>query len=218
MQDKFKYRLFGRTRGRSKKKIDLNNYYKLISESKIKKLDENNNYILDIGTGYGETSIYFSAKYKNYKVITCEKYINGNIYLLDKIKKFKIKNIYVNDCNVHQILDNYKEKKYFNLILIFFPDPWPKKKHIGRRLIDVNFLKKIYSYIKESGKVIIATDSTSYTKDLISYFYILKDIYEWTNQNKIYLDIKDFFNFETKYYRKAINSGRKSNIFVLRKL
>ena len=53
MQDKFKYRLFGRTRGRSKKRIDLNNYQKLISESKIKKLDENNNYILDFATSYG---------------------------------------------------------------------------------------------------------------------------------------------------------------------
>ena len=218
MQEKFKYRLFGRTRGRSKKKIDLNNYQKLISKLKINNLNENDNYILDIGTGYGETSIYFSSKYKNYKVITCEKYINGNIHLIEKIKKLKIKNIYVNDCNVHQILDNYKENKYFNLILIFFPDPWPKKKHIGRRLIDVNFLKKIHRYLKENGKVIIATDSTSYTKDMISYFYILRKLYLWSNQNQIYLNIKDFFNIETKFYRKAINSGRKSNLFVLRKL
>ena len=93
-----------------------------------------------------------------------------------------------------------------------------KKKHFGRRLIDLNFLEKIHGFLKNNGKVVIATDSTSYTKDIVSYFYILKDLYEWSNQNQIYLDIKDFFNIETKYYRKAINSGRKSNIFVLRKL
>ena len=54
--------------GRSKK-IDLNNYQKLISKLKINNLNENDNYILDIGTGYGETSIYFSISIKIIKLL-----------------------------------------------------------------------------------------------------------------------------------------------------
>ena len=58
--NKFKNRLFGRTRGRSKKKIDIKNYLSKLEKYKLPKFDKNINYILDIGTGYGETSIYLS--------------------------------------------------------------------------------------------------------------------------------------------------------------
>ena len=61
--DKYKNRLFGRTRGRSKKKIDLKNYFSLLKKYKIPTIDPNKNYILDIGTGYGETSIYLSKSF-----------------------------------------------------------------------------------------------------------------------------------------------------------
>ena len=48
-------RLFGRTRGRSKKKINLKNYYETVHKYKFKNFKEKSEYILDVGTGYGET-------------------------------------------------------------------------------------------------------------------------------------------------------------------
>ena len=50
-------RLFGRTRGRSKKKINLKNYHEKIDKYMFHNFNEKSEYILDIGTGYGETSI-----------------------------------------------------------------------------------------------------------------------------------------------------------------
>ena len=218
MEKEYKYRIFGRTRGRSNKKIDINKYQKLLDEYKINKLNEKDKYILDIGTGYGETSIYLSSMYENYKIITCEKYINGNLNLFKSIISNKIKNIYVHNCNVHEILDSQEKKLYFSKIWIFFPDPWPKKRHINRRLINIEFLKKIYFFLKVKGEVYIATDSISYSKDIIKFIYTLKNYYEWINQNTTYLCIKDYFNIKTKYYEKAIISGRKPNLFILRKI
>tara|TARA_Y100000996_G_C22427195_1_gene604024 strand:+ start:48 stop:704 length:657 start_codon:yes stop_codon:yes gene_type:complete len=218
MENIKKYRIFGRTRGRSKKKIDISNYQKLLDEFSINKLSENDEYILDIGTGYGETSIYLSTRYKNNKIITCDKYINGNLNLLKKIKKNKINNIFVNNCNVHQILDNNNKGQFFKQIWIFFPDPWPKKKHSNRRLINIDFLNKVYDYLKLHGEIYIATDSPSYTRDLIRYIYNLRKMYKWINQNSLFLDIIDYFKIETKYYKKANISGRKTTLFILRKI
>ena len=78
-------RLFGRTRGRSKKKINLKNYYKTVEKFKLQNFNEKFDYILDIGTGYGETSVFLANKFIDKIVISCEKYIDGNINLLKNI-------------------------------------------------------------------------------------------------------------------------------------
>ena len=213
-----KYKIFGRTKGRSKKKIDIYSYRKLLNENKIIKYNEKHKYILDIGTGYGETSLYLSKRFQNYKIITCDKYINGNLNLFKNINLNNITNIHVHNCNVHEILDNLENKKFFNKVWIFFPDPWPKSKHKNRRLINNEFLKKIYNFLKDSAEVCIATDSISYSRDIIKSIYVLKNYYKWINQNYIYLDIKDSFDVNTKYYKKAIISGIKPILFILRKI
>ena len=86
-------RLFGRTRGRSKKKINLQNYYEKIDKYKVKNFNEKLDYILDIGTGYGETSIFLAKKFSDKLIISCEKYIDGNIILLKNIEQKNINNI-----------------------------------------------------------------------------------------------------------------------------
>ena len=212
------YKIFGRTKGRSNKKINYSEYDNLLQKSKTKKLDKKKKYILDIGSGYGETSIFFAQKNKDKLIITCDKYKNGNINLFKKIKDLKINNISVNECNVHEILDNQLEDEYFSIILIFFPDPWPKKKHHKRRLINQKFLEKIYKYLLYNGKVYIATDSNIYKREILRNIYTKRKSFKWINQNQIHLDIKDYFNIESKFYKKAIISGRKPSLFILRKI
>ena len=75
-------RLFGRTRGRSKKKNYLKNYYETVDKFKFQNFNEETEYILDVGTGYGETSIFLANKFSDKVVISCEKYVDGNIVLL----------------------------------------------------------------------------------------------------------------------------------------
>ena len=115
----YKNRLFGRTRGRSKKNINLKNYYEIVDKYKFINFDEKSDYILDVGTGYGETSIFLANKFIDKVIISCEKYIDGNIVLLKKIKKNNINNIQLNNGNVYNVLE-IANKKYFRLVWIFF--------------------------------------------------------------------------------------------------
>ncbi len=218
MTEKYQYRLYGRTRGRSNKKINLEDYKKKLNKFKIVKLDKKKDYILDIGTGYGETSIYLSKKYPERTVIACEKYIDGNIKLLKKIDRYNLKNIKIFDGNVNKILEELNIEQFFNAVWIFFPDPWPKKKHFKRRLLTSAFLKKLHTFLKSKGRICIATDSVSYTRSILNIIFENKNLFEWLNQTQAYLSVKDVYDIETKFYKKAINSGRNPVLFILEKI
>ena len=113
-------RLFGRTRGRSKKKINLENYYETIKKYKFQNINEKLDYILDIGTGYGETSIFLANKFLNKIIISCEKYIDGNTFLLKNIEKNKIKNVRLHNGNVYDVLNSTNKKKAVGIQLLYF--------------------------------------------------------------------------------------------------
>ena len=210
-------RLFGRTRGRSKKKINFKNYYEKVNKYKFQNFNEKSEYILDVGTGYGETSIFLAKQFPDTTVISCEKYIDGNILLLKKIEINKINNIQLHVGNVYNVLE-VTNKKYFRLVWIFFPDPWPKNRHAKRRLITSDFLIRLHEILKEKSEIHIATDSTVYIRFILNSIFNCKNYFLWVNQSEMNLDIKDYFNIETKYYKKAINSQRKPSLFILRKL
>ena len=216
-RDLYTNRLFGRTRGRSKKKINLKNYYEIVDKYKFQNFNEETEYILDVGTGYGETSIFLAKQFPDKVIISWEKYIDGNIILLKNIENSKIKNIQLHNGNVYNILDSIN-KKYFKLVWIFFPDPWPKNRHAKRRLVTSDFLVKLHKNMKENSEIYIATDSVIYVRFILNSIYKCKDYFLWVNQSKINLGIKDYFDIETKYYKKAINSQRKPSLFILRKL
>ncbi len=216
MKNKLEYRLFGRVK--SRKKIDRDKYKNILDKYNTFDLNIKDNNILDIGTGYGESSLYLSKKYLKSKIYTCDKYINGNFNLLKKIEEENLQNIRVHDGNVYEVLDQININKYFNSIYIFFPDPWPKKKHNKRRLIDVYFLKKIFNYLKPNGNIYISTDSVNYFNSILLSCYKTKNMYNWVNQHCMFKNYKDYFPFETKYYKKAINSGRLPLFLILEKL
>ena len=167
LSHKYTKRLFGRTRGRSKKKINLKTYYEIVNKYKFQNCNQKIDYILDVGTGYGETSIFLAKQFLDKVVISCEKYIDGNIILLKNIENNKIKNIQLHNGNVYDVLES-TNKKCFGLVWIFFPDPWPKNRHAKRRLITSDFLIKLHEILKEKSEIHIATDSTIYIRFILN--------------------------------------------------
>ena len=132
------YRLYGRTKGRKKNKNN-DSFLKI----KLISIDDKKYNILDIGSGFGESTIKIAKKNKKKIVICCEKYIDGLNNLFKKVQKELLDNIYIYQGNVHQMLDEYCSKNSISEVWILFPDPWPKKKHFKRRLIDKYFFNKI---------------------------------------------------------------------------
>ncbi len=213
-----KYRIYGRKKGRKKiHSVDKDYFedYKIILETDIKKNKKN---IIDVGSGNGESALFLAKKNPDAFIIAIEIFKDGNINLCKQLSKLKLCNVRIFSNNVHKLFDYLNRDDYFNEIWILFPDPWPKKKHYKRRLINDSFFTKVYPYLKKGGKIFIATDSTSYLKLIMSSIHKAKSLFNWINytpQNWIYeiLDLPC-----TKFFKKAQNSYRSSFFIELVKI
>ena len=216
--EKFKYKLFGRFKSRKKSYLLSSNDFKKNLINKNTNLDPKNYNILDIGSGNGESAVYLSFIHPHAKIITCELFEDGNINLSNAIIKKSIDNIKLFQGNVLEFLDYIKKSKIFNEIWILFPDPWPKARHHKRRLLNIKFLELIYFYLKDSGRIFIATDSQTYIQSILSIIYKVKDCFIWENQQKEAWNYENLDLPETKYFKKAKKSNRKSMFFQLKKI
>ena len=214
----FKYKLFGRFKGRKRNDEINTNSIDLYSINASINLDSNCYNILDIGSGSGENAIHLSNKYPKSKIITCELFEDGNLNLINQISENKIENINLFHGNVLEFLDNINYSNIFDEVWILFPDPWPKTRHHKRRLINPSFLKRISYFIKKSGNLMIATDSKSYMYSILKSVYEIQDYFLWQN-SRINLWNYQFLNLpKTKFYKKALKSNRNSMFFSLNKI
>ena len=213
MINKSIYRLYGRTKGRKNKKIND----KLL-QIKLENIDNKKYNILDIGSGFGESTIKLAKQDKNKIVICCDKYIDGLNNIFKKSQIESLENIYIFQGNVHQMLDECCKENSISEVWILFPDPWPKKRHFKRRLIDQNFFNKIKKYLKYGATINIASDSKSYIFQILLTIYYLKKDFKWLNQSKSEWDYDSEILPETKYYKKALENGLKPFYIKLKKL
>ena len=216
--DVFKYKVFGRKKGR--KINQLKEYDLLINKFKLNEnnLSRNEDNILDIGSGDGESTLYLSNLNPQANIIACDTYINGNLNLAKKISLNNISNIYIYPENILKLFDKISNNCFFNSVWILFPDPWPKKRHFKRRLINKVFFQRLTQILKNNAQIHIVTDSQSYLKQILLTIYESKGFLIWENQSVASweFDIDKFT--KTKYYRKALKTYRKPIYINLKKL
>ncbi len=203
MKKNFKYRLFGRSKGRGK----INSITDEAKKIKINKIDPSKHNIIDIGSGYGESTIEIAKKNCDKNVIACEKYIDGVNKIAENSKNYNLKNISIFNGNVHKLLDEYCLNNSIEEIWILFPDPWPKKRHYKRRLINVEFFIKLNRCLKKNSTIHIASDSKIYISQILDTVYKVKNDFEWINQNKEQWDYSNLALPNTKYFEKALKKG-----------
>ena len=211
MKISYTYRLYGRSKGRGKKNEITNDAISI----KVKKIDPLKYNIIDIGAGYGESTLAISKSDSTKHVIACEKFIDGINKISEKSFLYSLNNISIFHGNVHQLFDEYCPHNSISEIWILFPDPWPKKRHFKRRLINVNFFNKINKFLKKNATIHIASDSKSYISDILLSIHQVKKDFNWMNQNKNDWDYLDMTLPQTKYFQKALKKGLNPIYFKL---
>ena len=130
MKTNYLYRLYGRSKGRGKNN-NLTNYANSI---KLKIIDPFKYNIIDIGAGYGESTLEISKSDSYRQIIACEKYIDGINKIAENFFLHSLNNISIFHGNVHRLLDEYCPYNSISEIWILFPDPWPKKKAFQKKI------------------------------------------------------------------------------------
>ena len=173
------------------KKIDLRS--NLLSFSRLN---------LEIGFGSGENLINSAQERSEEIFIGCDPYLRGSLLLRKKIESMNIKNVILTNLSFLELFE-YIKNIYFKKILILFPDPWPKKRHYKRRIINANFLENMSMKIKKNGFVKIVTDWENYGERII----------ELLDENKKFEKIQDISIYKerilTKFEKRGISQGNR---------
>ena len=199
---------FGRVKSRKISKIKENSFKKYLKTKNINSLNLKKKMILEIGIGMGENLIYLSKKNKRKNIIGVDPFKNGMVNVSDYCINNNIKNIYLYPYVFQKFINKFKKLR-FDIIYVLFPDPWPKKKHEKRRIVNEEFLKKIFVILKKKGKVFFSTDNLDYytnVKTLLKKFPYIK----LKKVNKI-------VTIKTKFYLKAEKKENKINSLLLSK-
>jgi len=124
--------------------------------------NKNSDLILEIGFGMGTSTAEIAKSNLNKNYIAIEVHSPGVGNLLKLIQEDDISNLKIIQHDAVEVLNLMIKNESLDGIHIFFPDPWPKKKHHKRRLIQSNLLKLIAQKIKKTGYLHIATDWEDY--------------------------------------------------------
>ncbi len=212
---------FGRRKGRKLSKSGQ----LALKEGKryiIQKNDLNNIFnskkyiILEIGFGDGVNLINSAKTNSDIFYIGADPFLNTTAKCLEKIIKYDVKNVAIWPDDVRKII-NLFPKKSISEIKILFPDPWPKKKHKSRRLIQYDFLEMIHLIIKPKGIITISTDHDELKCWILEEFQ-KHGKFEWIVKTSKDWEIRPNNCFQTKYELKSIIQKRKPSWFIFKKM
>jgi len=114
--------------------------------------------ILEIGTGTGENIIAMAARHRDNDYLALEVHRPGVGRLIHQAVAQNLSNIRIICHDAVEVLAHQIGDKTLERILIFFPDPWPKKRHHKRRLLQPDFVVLLRRKLEHHGRLFLATD------------------------------------------------------------
>jgi len=129
-----------------------------------------NKVIMEIGFGMGEATAIIAKNHPDNAYIAVDVHPPGIGKLLSRIDEDKLSNVKVIEDDVHVVLQHMFADHCLDGIHLFFPDPWPKKKHHKRRIVNDGFLQLIHPKLKKGGFIHIATDWVPYAISIQEVF------------------------------------------------
>jgi len=123
--------------------------------------------ILEIGFGMGEALLVFAQQHPDQDFIGIDVHKPGIGAVLMGIQKLQLTNINLFCGDALDLLNQKIPDNSLDGVHLFFPDPWPKKRHHKRRLIQEPFVELIRTKLKIAGYIHLATDWENYAEQML---------------------------------------------------
>jgi tRNA (guanine-N7-)-methyltransferase len=124
-------------------------------------------HVLEIGFGMGETTAAIAEAHPDTDYLAIEVHTPGVGSLLKLIAERELKNVRVIQHDAVEVLQNMIAPGSLEGVHVFFPDPWPKKRHHKRRLIQPPLVALLASRVAQGGYVHLATDWGEYAEQML---------------------------------------------------
>ena len=128
--------------------------------------------ILEIGFGMGETTARIAASHPGNDYLGIEVHAPGVGSLLQRIAAPGLSNVRIIQHDAVEVLESMIAPACLGGVHVFFPDPWPKKRHHKRRLIQPPFVALLASRMKQGAYVHVATDWEDYAQQIMEVLSI----------------------------------------------
>ena len=122
---------------------------------------------VEIGFGSGDTLLSLAERFSEYNFLGIEVHAPGVGHLLNGIEQQQLSNLRVIRHDAVEVLETMLPPESIDRALVLFPDPWPKKRHHKRRLVNPPFINLLASRLKVGGVLHCATDWQEYADEML---------------------------------------------------
>jgi tRNA (guanine-N7-)-methyltransferase len=171
---------------------------------------------LEIGFGSGEHLLWQAKRHTEVGFIGCEPFVNGLATLLGAVESHGLANIRVHDGDAREALPWLPDRSVARGFILF-PDPWPKKGQLKRRLISPATIKELARVLAPGAELRFASDSGDYAAQVLllmcqngEFDWLAERVSDWRERPADWP--------ETRYERKALSEGRKPVYLSFRRL
>ena len=160
--------------------------------------------VFEIGFGMGESLATMAKNEPDKNFIGVEVHPPGVANLLKRIDEREITNLRIYNTDVIEVLKQAILLESIERVQIYFPDPWPKKRHHKRRLIQSDFLELLKPRMKSEAILHVATDWQEYAEQTLELLNETKDL---VNSVKSGFVPRPEYRPVTKFEKRGIGLG-----------
>ncbi len=117
---------------------------------------------LEIGSGKGTFLVHEAEAYPQIDFLGIEWARKFYLYAADRFRRRGLTNVRITRADAVTFLTEHVPSRTFDCLHIYFPDPWPKKRHHKRRLLQEANMGILLACLKDGGEIRIATDHKAY--------------------------------------------------------
>lgn len=161
---------------------------------------------LEIGFGMGDSLLEMAQNAPERDFIGIEVHLPGAGRLINRAHEAGVTNLRVMREDAVDILRDQIADQALDQVQVFFPDPWHKKKHHKRRLIQPAFMTLLAQKIRPGGHLHLATDWAHYAEHMLDVVNTAPD-FENVQADQGYLPERPSFRPETKFERRGKAKG-----------
>jgi tRNA (guanine-N7-)-methyltransferase len=168
-------------------------------------LPSNTDIFLEIGFGTGEHLVHIATCYPEMLCLGAEPFLSGVAQCVSAIHDAELSNVRILPSDVRPLLEAMPDASVAR-VDILFPDPWPKRAHHKRRLVNAALLDMLARVMREGGTLMLATDHEEYGAWMLEQL-LMHPAFEWQAKAQA-----DFLHppadwCHTRYGRRAAGQG-----------